>query len=373
MRSRKRVPSSTEMNAISTDSATVSSGFALERNGHIKNGDAGDDETSMSNQYCCPHCNYNIPLDRVQTHAENCLRRSKRLQQVNRKEDVQQPKTEVNQRLNHSRNSINNNASSTNEDVGVIERYEEYEWAGQKRIRLCSLLSGGYAALGIGQNISNRSGGGSGSTQNHGNNEDDEDEDLNVDEDDTQIYGPAQYDENDVIPPNQRRRCNSILNVDNDDDNNDGDNEENENGFNDDVTSYMRRLITGADGVTSFKLSRDQSPSTSEATTIDVTTSSASVNDPVASTSCTAMMSTSDENYKLVIESLKAKLYSYESQTSGKYKCLICLDDYKNPAISVACWHVHCEQCWLRSLGARKLCPQCNLITTPKDLRRIYM
>ncbi|KAM7338990.1 hypothetical protein ACRRTK_002474 [Alexandromys fortis] len=32
-----------------------------------------------------------------------------------------------------------------------------------------------------------------------------------------------------------------------------------------------------------------------------------------------------------------------------------------------------CEECWLRTLGAKKLCPQCNTITAPGDLRRIYL
>ncbi|KAM7328508.1 hypothetical protein ACRRTK_012600 [Alexandromys fortis] len=40
---------------------------------------------------------------------------------------------------------------------------------------------------------------------------------------------------------------------------------------------------------------------------------------------------------------------------------------------SIQCWHVHCEECWLWTLGAKKLCPQCNTITVPGDLRRIYL
>nr|CAD7585554.1 unnamed protein product [Timema genevievae] len=49
------------------------------------------------------------------------------------------------------------------------------------------------------------------------------------------------------------------------------------------------------------------------------------------------------------------------------------IERYKKPVISVCCWHVHCEECWLHTLGAKKLCPQCNMITSPSDLRRIYM
>lgn len=49
------------------------------------------------------------------------------------------------------------------------------------------------------------------------------------------------------------------------------------------------------------------------------------------------------------------------------------MERYKTPVTSVCCWHVHCEQCWLQTLGAKKLCPQCNMITSPADLRKIYM
>ncbi|GBP16711.1 hypothetical protein EVAR_72224_1 [Eumeta japonica] len=88
-----------------------------------------------------------------------------------------------------------------------------------------TLIPGGYAALGNGQHLTNggSSSSSSGSQRLNGHDEDD-DEDLNVDEDDTQIYGPAQYGESDVIPSH-------IINEDESD-----------------VTSYMRRLITGSTG-----------------------------------------------------------------------------------------------------------------------------
>ena len=53
--------------------------------------------------------------------------------------------------------------------------------------------------------------------------------------------------------------------------------------------------------------------------------------------------------------------------------CNVCMDAYTKPVVSVACWHVHCEQCWLRALGAKKLCPQCKEIVRPRDLRRVYL
>ena len=53
--------------------------------------------------------------------------------------------------------------------------------------------------------------------------------------------------------------------------------------------------------------------------------------------------------------------------------CNICLTVYVKPVVSTVCWHVHCELCWLRALGAKKLCPQCKMIVQPKDLRKIYL
>lgn len=74
-----------------------------------------------------------------------------------------------------------------------------------------------------------------------------------------------------------------------------------------------------------------------------------------------------------IIEALKEKIREYEIIIKNKSKCLICMDDFRVPVVSICCWHVHCEECWLRTLGARKLCPQCNMITSPADLRKIYM
>lgn len=80
------------------------------------------------------------------------------------------------------------------------------------------------------------------------------------------------------------------------------------------------------------------------------------------------------KNNQQIIESLKAKIREYEQQIKNKGNvCIVCMDDFKIPVVSICCWHVHCEECWLRTLGARKLCPQCNMITSSADLRRIYM
>ncbi|CAG8478795.1 10081_t:CDS:2 [Ambispora gerdemannii] len=76
---------------------------------------------------------------------------------------------------------------------------------------------------------------------------------------------------------------------------------------------------------------------------------------------------------KLIIESLKIQIRQLKVATKGMPRCLICLDAYQTPVTSIVCWHVHCEKCWLQSLGVKKLCPQCQKITTASDLRRIYL
>ncbi|TDG47422.1 hypothetical protein AWZ03_006150 [Drosophila navojoa] len=261
----------------------------------------------------CPVCNKSFPQTDIQDHVNQCLRAGGR-----------------------------NGDRHSSDDDDDSEEYEEYEWAGQKRIRVSTLVQGGYAALNLGQTIKYN-----GDQQT---NNDDED-DVNVDEDDTHIYGPTQYGEADVIP------------LDNDDAEDGGVSEA-------DVTSYVRRLISSNETPKSNNTHDATDQINDDAASQAPSTSG---QQPVSASASTSRSSNSNNTSSQIIESLKARLRMYEKQAQSKLKCLICIDDYKNPAISVSCWHVHCEQCWLQTLGARKLCPQCNSITTPKDLRRIYL
>ncbi|XP_019880274.2 E3 ubiquitin-protein ligase Rnf220 [Aethina tumida] len=144
----------------------------------------------------------------------------------------------------------------------------------------------------------------------------DDDEDLNVDGDDTQVYGTPQYSEKDVILP-----CGDAEDV------------------------ALRKAVTGTDPK---RLSSEREVGSGDENAIG---------DPVL----------------LVLKNRIRELESREQSRGEVYKCLICMERYQTPVISVCCWHVHCEQCWLQTLGAKKLCPQCNMITSPSDLRRIYM
>ncbi|ELT96803.1 hypothetical protein CAPTEDRAFT_225133 [Capitella teleta] len=55
--------------------------------------------------------------------------------------------------------------------------------------------------------------------------------------------------------------------------------------------------------------------------------------------------------------------------------CSECMEPYANscPITSMQCWHVHCEKCWLKTMETKKLCPQCKVVTSPSDLRRIFI
>lgn len=61
-----------------------------------------------------------------------------------------------------------------------------------------------------------------------------------------------------------------------------------------------------------------------------------------------------------------------QEQSTPPPTCRICLDPYAEPTISTQCWHACCRKCWLRCLESR-LCPICKRITTASDLRRIYL
>lgn len=251
----------------------------------------------------CPMCNQRINED-INSHVEKCLR-----------------KTEP---ANNGHAPISSDEESTIDVDG--ESYEEYEWAGQTRIRAAGLLPGGYSAVGIGTRITPAS---------------DEENELNVDGDDN-VYGPPQFSERDVIVPISKDECNS----------------------------YLRDLVIGNEPP-SIRNDPVKEGSHSKAPTEPRSTMIEAPEPLVNLTTSSSSTSAADTNH--IIESLKSKIREYERYVQNKPKCLICMDDFKLPVVSICCWHVYCQECWLNSLGSKKLCPQCNSITGPADLRRIYL
>ncbi|KAF8138349.1 hypothetical protein EV363DRAFT_1313723 [Boletus edulis] len=71
-----------------------------------------------------------------------------------------------------------------------------------------------------------------------------------------------------------------------------------------------------------------------------------------------------------LIVALEAKLDRYGPAPPT---CRICLSPYVDPTVSTGCWHTCCATCWLRCLGATKLCPMCQRITGASELRRVYL
>lgn len=259
----------------------------------------------------CPVCNEST-ADDINTHVELCLRRNGGTSEAN------------------LANGNNTGTTESDDDMSIdveADSFSEYEWAGQTRIRASSLLVGGYGAVGLGTTIQNSSPG-------------DEDEDLNVDEDDAQIFGESQYSERDVIILSAATKKEHTVN------------------------QYIRQLVAGED-IRPTSDDRGDIPHETTASPAPATTTH------IASSSNNVPLSQDSKDQ--IIESLKSRIHEIESQRKTKRVCLICMDEFKVPVVSICCWHVHCEECWLHSLGARKLCPQCNMITSPADLRKIYL
>ncbi|XP_032923011.1 E3 ubiquitin-protein ligase RNF220 isoform X4 [Catharus ustulatus] len=230
-------------------------------------------------------------------------------------------------------------------------RFEEYEWCGQKRIRATTLLEGGFR--------------GSGFIMCSGKENPDSDADLDVDGDDTLEYGKPQYTEADIIPCTGEEP---------------GEAKERE--------ALRGAVLNGGTPSTRItpefsKWASDEMPSTSNGEcskqeTMQKTCKNSDIENHathIIANPDTRLFKITEDSAVTTFEALKARVRELERQLSrgDRYKCLICMDSYTMPLTSIQCWHVHCEECWLRTLGAKKLCPQCNTITSPGDLRRIYL
>ncbi|XP_047671488.1 E3 ubiquitin-protein ligase RNF220a isoform X5 [Tachysurus fulvidraco] len=268
-------------------------------------------------------------------------------------------------------------------------RFEEYEWCGQKRIRATSLLEGGFRGTGFAMCSAKES---------H-----DSDADLDVDGDDTLEYGKAQcrYTEADIIPCSGEDQ---------------GETKEREalrgavlNGgmpsnritpefskWASDVHSLRGGVCVSAEmPSTSNGESSKQEASSASTSTVPRTCKNSEIENvsdfynwpaPALNANLFAPSKAfrrlspfpsriTEDSTGTTLEALKARIRELEKQIlrGDRYKCLICMDSYTAPLTSIQCWHVHCEECWLRTLGNKKLCPQCNTITSPGDLRRVYL
>lgn len=198
---------------------------------------------------------------------------------------------------------------------------------------------------------------------------------MNVDGDDSQIYGEPQYSERDIILPlvdnNKKENIylrNLVIGQTSDNNKNGFSTIKNGDAMIQPTTSgcFENRCIAETE-ITC------ESTASSSKITIDLKDGSVKEVTTVTNQPSVTSLAQCDTAANQIIEALKEKIREYEAIIKNKSKCLICMDEFRIPVVSICCWHVHCEECWLRTLGARKLCPQCNMITSPIDLRKIYM
>ncbi|XP_062338112.1 E3 ubiquitin-protein ligase RNF220a isoform X3 [Osmerus eperlanus] len=289
-------------------------------------------------------------------------------------------------------------------------RFEEYEWCGQKRVRATTLLEGGFRGTGFAMCSTKES--------------QDSDADLDVDGDDTLEYGKAQYTEADIIP------CSG-------EDQGDAKEREALRGAVLNGGMPSNRITPEFSKWASDEMPSTSNGEGSKADPGATASSSTSCSSLVPRTCKNSEIEKiTEDSTATTLEALKARIRELEKQIlrGDRYKCLICMrkrfqsgaedkslgagplvaavapkadaasskplplsiycmyrgyvmgcgggikrllplrrDSYTMPLTSIQCWHVHCEECWLRTLGNKKLCPQCNTITSPGDLRRVYL
>ncbi|GFT13425.1 e3 ubiquitin-protein ligase Rnf220 [Nephila pilipes] len=167
----------------------------------------------------------------------------------------------------------------------------------------------------------------------------DENQELNVDGDDSATYGQPHYTEADVIT------CSTEDNTDN---------KEQIRRLQSNESSYQRLSESNQWTMNGGNNGEGQ----------EVTSTCVNTND---TSEC---ISPSDKNSK---PNKEVNGDNPKDQIEDGIKCLICMEPFIKPVVSICCWHVHCEECWLKTLGTKKLCPQCNMITAARDLRRIYL
>lgn len=223
------------------------------------------------------------------------------------------------------------------EDEGDVE-YEEYTWCGQTRVRATQMLRAEGQLHALGTKVERGS----------------EDELVEVcDDADNDTYGPSQYTDGDLSGHGFHTDSDSDPGLPN----------------NHDATSSDRKNTTPSyDGLDVCDASTTLSTSSSSHVDGLCPTSSGVGNEEGGSSS------SSSNGGGAVVEALRARVLELEHTTTrGRYTCRVCHGEYETPLVSVVCWHVHCEQCWLPALAAKKLCPQCSVITGPSDLRRVYL
>lgn len=119
----------------------------------------------------CFICNQQLygDLEAVNLHIDNCLNNPAPLVEEEEEEETEDENIEE---------EVTQQQQSTN-------GWEEYEWAGQVRVRATAMMEGGY--------------GGAGFATSSKRDEDEDEEDLDVEDDDAAQFGQSQYTERDIV------------------------------------------------------------------------------------------------------------------------------------------------------------------------------
>ncbi|KAF9913517.1 hypothetical protein BX616_009939 [Lobosporangium transversale] len=221
----------------------------------------------------------------------------------------------------------------------TADSFEEYTWAGQTRIRATSLFEGGMGALG------------SGSQPIAASAQEDVDDDLNVEDDEEDEYGGAQFTERDVVMDSADPDAEELREI---------------------VLASSSTLTASTQRSSTSGITRHNRRS-SEVDIIEENAYPDKIDDEVNEDEDIDLEAIDDENdekgkeefkinamisnafasgdTRLVIEALRSKIKHLESASKNVPSCLICLEPYTAPLTSIVCWHVHCEGCWMKTLG----------------------
>ncbi|KAJ8040630.1 hypothetical protein HOLleu_14975 [Holothuria leucospilota] len=232
--------------------------------------------------------------------------------------------------LNKQALGAGNESDEEDVNIDVDDNFEEYTWCGETRIRATTLLEGGLQGCGYKTVQTSK--------------DENADEELDVEGDESKEFGPSQFTEADLIhlveTPEEETSSRGTGTLEG---------ERHSNVYHDRGQSSIAENNNDSENVQSV-ISNG---------TIDYLR-------PCHSSSI---------HPKEQVKSLKAQVSALRQQMEERssVRCLVCLDSYKKPVVSIQCWHVYCEECWMRTLGAKKLCPQCQMITSPSHLRQIFL
>ncbi|KAF8930148.1 hypothetical protein EDD21DRAFT_364109 [Dissophora ornata] len=239
----------------------------------------------------------------------------------------------------------------------MTDSFEEYTWAGQTRVRATALFEGGMGSLGSGSRLV----------------QEDIDDDLNVEDDEDDEYGGAQFTERDVVMDNADPDADELREI-----------VLESSPATQRASPHRNSAKEWSGSKKRVKVDRDvdiedegpdpgdrDDEEVDEDAEIDLEGDDEGDEEHRVNMMVSSAFASGDT--RLVIDALRSKIKHLETANKSVPSCLICLEPYAVPLTSIVCWHVHCEACWMKTLGSKKLCPQCQKITLPKDLRRIYL